>query len=127
MSKIITRTRRSNKNIFSSNRSLLTDIEMQYPAIYSNGFQIEFDNGYRVSILVGEFAYSVHGSYNKTAPEIETDLIVFEDCEIAIYDNKKEWATRKWRRDIGDDVIGYCTAKDILLALKWAERQKPVE
>ena len=59
----------------------------------------EFDNGYSISIVAGEFMYCTP-KQNLDEPE---DYSTFE---VAVF-NGEEWATKQFLPDHHDDVIGY--------------------
>ncbi len=59
----------------------------------------EFDNGYSISVVAGEFAYCTP-KQNLDEPE---DYSTFE---VAVFKGK-EWATKQFLPHHHDDVIGY--------------------
>jgi len=68
--------------------------------------QTDLDNGFKVSVVAGVFAYS-------TPREDLSDPQDYSAYEIAIFDSEGEWATRKFVPDHHDDVIGYLSKEDI--------------
>ena len=73
-------------------------------------FAIQFDNGYKISVVNGFGSYS-ENHYNRDC--ISGDNCVSKDCEIAILDDKNNFCTRKLL-DSEDDVIGYVSTKKLL-------------
>ena len=82
---------------------------------HAEGFQVTFDNRVTVSVQFGEFHYCGQRR-NRTPGECGT-------AEVAIIGKDGGWLTREWRRGCGDDVEGRQSPKDVLNALKWAEKQ----
>lgn len=66
----------------------------------------KFDNGFEVSIIAGEFAYS-------TPRENNTDPDFFSTFEVAILNEEGEFVTKDFFPDTEDDVIGWRTRTDI--------------
>jgi len=66
----------------------------------------EFDNGFELSVIAGEFAYS-------TPRENSLDPDFFSEFEIAIFNDEGEFVTQDFFPDAGDDVMGWQTRADI--------------
>jgi hypothetical protein len=64
-----------------------------------------FYNGYSVSVVAGQFMYSIPRE-NNTSPDF------FTAFEVAVFNEEGEFCTRKFA-DINDDVIGYADRKEI--------------
>ena len=65
-----------------------------------------FDNGFELSVIAGEFAYS-------TPRENSLDPDFFSAFEIAILNDEGEFVTRDFFQDIEDDVMGWQSRSDI--------------
>jgi len=83
----------------------------------AEGFQTTFANGVTVSVQWSETHYCSQRT-ERTPGKSST-------AEVAIFQRDGEWLTRKWR-DYGDDVVGWQSPKDVILAMVWAERQPPL-
>ena len=66
----------------------------------------KFDNGFEISVVAGEFAYS-------TPRENSLDPDFFDKFEVAIFNDKGEFVTQDFFQDINDDVMGWQTRADI--------------
>ena len=66
----------------------------------------KFDNGFELSVIAGEHAYS-------TPRENNQDPDFFSEFEIAILNDEGEFVTRDFFQDIEDDVMGWQTRADI--------------
>jgi len=66
----------------------------------------KFDNGFELSVIAGEFAYS-------TPRENSLDPDFFSEFEIAIFNDEGEFVTQDFFPDAGDDVMGWQTRADI--------------
>ena len=60
----------------------------------------EFDNGFELSVIAGEFAYS-------TPRENNTDPDFFSEFEIAIFNDDGEFVTKDFLPGHDDDVLGW--------------------
>jgi hypothetical protein len=65
-----------------------------------------FDNGFEISVIAGEFAYS-------TPRENSLDPDFFSAFEVAIFNDEGEFVTQDFFQDINDDVMGWQTRADI--------------
>ena len=66
----------------------------------------KFDNGFEISVIAGEFAYS-------TPREQNPDPDFFSAFEVAIFNDKGEFVTQDFFQDINDDVMGFQSRADI--------------
>ena len=66
----------------------------------------KFDNGFELSVIAGEFAYS-------TPRENSLNPDFFSEFEIAILNDEGEFVTRDFFQDIEDDVMGWQSRSDI--------------
>jgi len=66
----------------------------------------KFDNGFEISVIAGQFAYS-------TPRENSLDPDFFSEFEIAIFNDEGEFVTQDFFPDAGDDVMGWQTRADI--------------
>ena len=76
------------------------DLEFNTNAPGGIGAQARFDNGFMVSVIAGEHAYSTPRK-NKPSPED------FSSFEIAVMDDSGNFATRDFVPDANDDVLGF--------------------
>ena len=60
----------------------------------------KFDNGFEISVIAGEFAYS-------TPRENSTDPDFFDKFEVAIFNDEGEFVTKQFVPDLNDDVLGW--------------------
>ncbi len=60
----------------------------------------KFDNGFEISVIAGEFAYS-------TPRENNTDPDFFSEFEIAILNDDGEFVTKDFLPGHDDDVLGW--------------------
>lgn len=60
----------------------------------------KFDNGFELSVIAGEFAYS-------TPRENSLDPDFFSEFEIAIFNDEGEFVTQDFFPDADDDVMGW--------------------
>ena len=82
------------------------DIEF-FPSMGGNlKSSTKFDNGFEISVIAGEFAYS-------TPREQNPDPDFFSAFEVAIFNDKGEFVTQDFFQDIEDDVMGWQTRADI--------------
>ena len=82
------------------------DIEF-FPSMGGNlKSSTKFDNGFEISVIAGEFAYS-------TPREQNPDPDFFSAFEVAIFNDKGEFVTQDFFQDIEDDVMGWQTRVDI--------------
>ena len=65
-----------------------------------------FDNGFELSVIAGEFAYS-------TPRENNTNPDFFSAFEVAVFNDDGEFVTKDFFQDIEDDVMGWQTRADI--------------
>jgi len=66
----------------------------------------KFDNGFEISVIAGEFAYS-------TPRENSLDPDFFSAFEVAIFNDEGKFVTRDFFQDIEDDVMGWQSRSDI--------------
>lgn len=65
-----------------------------------------FENGYRISVVCGDFAYCT--------PKLSLKLIEeYESFEVAILDNNNEWATKEILPGAEEDVVGWISKANI--------------
>ena len=79
------------------------------------GFSITFENGWTVSIQFGGTNYC---SLKNLDYESLSEISKFpshqsEDAEIAVFNDKGEWATHRMYAELGDDVKGYVGPNEI--------------
>ena len=60
----------------------------------------KFDNGFEISVIAGEFAYS-------TPRENSLDPDFFSAFEVAIFNDEGEFVTSDFVLDLEDDVLGW--------------------
>jgi hypothetical protein len=60
----------------------------------------KFDNGFEISVIAGEFAYS-------TPREQNPDPDFFDKFEVAIFNDEGEFVTKQFVPDLNDDVLGW--------------------
>ena len=65
-----------------------------------------FDNGFEISVIAGEFAYS-------TPREDNTDPDFFSAFEVAVYDHDGYFTREFFPEDHDDDVVGWQSRADI--------------
>ena len=65
-----------------------------------------FDNGFELSVIAGEFAYS-------TPRENSTDPDFFSAFEVAVYDHDGYFTREFFPEDHYDDVVGWQSRADI--------------
>ena len=66
----------------------------------------KFDNGFEISVIAGEMAYS-------TPREDKDNPDDFSSFEIAVFDPQGNWATKEFFPDHHDDVIGWLSRDEI--------------
>ncbi len=93
---------------------------------YGKGFQIQFANGYMVSVQFGPGNYCTDRDMFEYEP---TRTHKSRDAEIAVIDTNGEWATRRMCADLGwdnpgDDVMGYVSADSVAKVIAWACAQE---
>ena len=82
------------------------DIEF-FPSMGGNlKSSTKFDNGFEISVIAAEFAYS-------TPREQNPDPDFFSAFEVAIFNDEGEFVTQDFFQDINDDVMGWQTRADI--------------
>ena len=82
------------------------DIEF-FPSMGGNlKSNTKFDNGFEISVIAGEFAYS-------TPRENSLDPDFFSAFEVAIFNDEGEFVTQDFFQDINDDVMGWQSRADI--------------
>ena len=84
----------------------------------NKGFHITFKNGITVSVQFGGANYCANDVSISDTPE----NIQSPDAEVALWNKTGSWITKDFK-DEGDDVLGYQTAEDVLVALNWAANQ----
>lgn len=89
----------------------------------NKGFKITFDNGVTVSVQFGG------GNYcnNRVMTPLTGIYIEGQECvnaEVAIWDSVGGWITQQYDPELLDEVIGHCTAAEVLKILIWAEVYK---
>lgn len=93
--------------------------------VSEHGFTITFKNGITVGVLVkhpsGLKVYShVNGTYN--------GFPLYDAVEVAIWDKNGELITRRYKRDLLDDVIGMANMDEVANVLKWASNyRRPIK
>ena len=82
------------------------DIEF-FPSMGGNlKSNTKFDNGFEISVIAGEFAYS-------TPRENSLNPDFFSEFEIAILNDEGEFVTRDFFPDENNDVMGWQSRADI--------------
>jgi len=66
----------------------------------------KFDNGFELSVIAGEFAYS-------TPRENNLDPDFFSKFEVAVFNDEGEFTREFFPEDTHDDVMGWQTRADI--------------
>ena len=66
----------------------------------------KFDNGFELSVIAGEFAYS-------TPRENNLDPDFFSEFEVAVFDDEGKFTREFFSEDHTDDVLGWQTRADI--------------
>jgi len=66
----------------------------------------EFDNGFELSVIAGEFAYS-------TPRENNMDPDFFSEFEVAVFNSDGEFTREFFPEDHTDDVLGWQTRAEI--------------
>ena len=66
----------------------------------------KFDNGFEISVIAGQFAYS-------TPRENNLDPDFFDKFEVAIFNDEGKFVTQDFFQDINDDVMGWQSRADI--------------
>ena len=66
----------------------------------------EFDNGFELSVIAGEFAYS-------TPREQNPDPDFFSEFEVAVFNDRGEFTREFFPEDHNDDVMGWQSRADI--------------
>lgn len=66
----------------------------------------KFDNGFELSVIAGEFAYS-------TPRENNLDPDFFSEFEVAVFDDEGKFTQEFFPEDHTDDVMGWQTRADI--------------
>ena len=66
----------------------------------------KFDNGFEISVIAGEHAYS-------TPRENNQDPNFFEKFEVAVFDSDGYFTREFFSEDHSDDVLGWQTRADI--------------
>jgi hypothetical protein len=76
------------------------DIEF-FPSMGGNlKSSTKFDNGFEISVIAGEFAYSTPRE-DKDSPDD------FDKFEVAIFNDEGEFVTSDFVLDLDDDVLGW--------------------
>ena len=70
------------------------------------GARLDFDNGFSISVIAGQFAYS-------TPREDNSDPDFFSDFEVAVFAPNGDWATRDFLPESKDDVLGWRSRTEI--------------
>jgi hypothetical protein len=99
---------------------------------YNKGFYLTFANGITISVQWGHSNYCDNRdvSYKAlVATEAGHPVPESKTAEIAIWDKKRRWITKKANRAlrrpaINDDVIGYLSPEEVARFIAWAARQK---
>ena len=66
----------------------------------------KFDNGFELSVVAGEFAYS-------TPRENSLDPDFFSEFEVAVFNDEGEFTQEFFPEDHNDDVMGWQSRADI--------------
>ena len=66
----------------------------------------KFDNGFEISVIAGEFAYS-------TPRQSSPDPDFFSAFEVAVFNDSGEFTREFFPEDHSDDVLGWQTRADI--------------
>ena len=66
----------------------------------------KFDNGFEISVIAGEFAYS-------TPRENNMDPDFFSEFEVAVFNSDGEFVREFFPEDHNDDVLGWQTRAEI--------------
>ncbi len=87
------------------------------------GFQMEFENGYRISIQFGRGNYCQNRDRRDTPNS--NDSWESATAEVAVIDPKGAWATRDaWKEifgiDLSDDVSGWVSPDEVAKVMSWA-------
>lgn len=86
------------------------------------GFQMEFLNGYKVSVQFGPGNYST----NRDRPwDRRGDMWESANAEVAVIAPNGDWATKEafkeiFHMDLPDDVAGWVTPDDVAKVMSWA-------
>jgi hypothetical protein len=83
---------------------------------YEDGIQAkyEFSNGCRVSVVAGDFAYCEPRKNLKTQRE-------YKNFEIAVLEGTEFVTRRYFKKNIGDDVVGFMSREEITALLEAIE------
>ena len=90
------------------------------------GFQMEFENGYRISVQFGPYNYCE--KRDKSRPETDSEVWESGDAEVAVIGPNGDWATREaWQAIFGtgltDDVSGWVSPDGVAKMVAWASQQ----
>ena len=87
------------------------DLEFEPGSFGGVGATHTFDNNITISIQAGKMNYS-------TPREDLTSSDQFSSFEVAIWDEDREWVTKEFVPDAGDDVLGWQDRDEINTLLK---------
>ncbi len=76
------------------------DLEFNTNAPGGIGAKAQFDNGFMVSVIAGEHAYSSPRENKKSSED-------FSSFEIAVMDSDGNFVTQDFVPDAGEDVLGW--------------------
>ena len=86
-----------------------------------------FENGVTISVQFGYSNYREGRSFHKEfGCEKDEQILFSSNAEVAIWDKDDNWCTRQackeiLNEDIGDDVNGWTSVKNITKLIVWAE------
>lgn len=98
----------------------------------SKGFHMTFENGVTISVQFGYSNYREGRSFSKEfGCEKDEHILFSSNAEVALWDKDDNWCTRQackeaLNEDIGDDVNGWTSVKNITKLIVWAE-SRPLE
>jgi hypothetical protein len=91
------------------------------------GFQVTFDNGYKVSVMFGAGNYCEH-RFNEQIQPINNHVKVWErhtseDAEVAVFNQEDDFVSGFPGCSDCDQVRGWVTTNDVLAVMNWAANQ----
>ena len=87
------------------------------------GFQMEFENGYRISVQFGRGNYGSNRDRRDTPdPDMGWES---DNAEVAVIAPNGDWATREafkevFDMDLSDDVCGWVSPDKVAKVMSWA-------
>jgi len=90
----------------------------------NRGFHITFENGCTISVQFGWGNYcSNHGDLLAIDFTKRTEPQESPDAEVAAWNKEGAWITKEFK-DMGDDVLGYLSPKEVLKFMNWVSKYK---